>query len=143
MAKNIKTAAQALANFQAGMARAGAAYTQGTGAVQQSPMAAAAAAQDKMLANVTAAITSGQWAAALQAVPLSSWKASCAAAAGKLAAGAQKGAQKYQAAIQALQPVYQAMRQAAQSAGDDPAAKAAAAINVLVAAGKKGKAMGG
>lgn len=143
MAKRLKTAQEAASAFVAGMAGAGARYTQGTAAVVNSPMAAAAAKADKAMANYMAALQSGQWAAKLNATPISLWKAQCAAASARLASGAQKGQQKYMAAIQALQPTYQAMQAASASAGDDPAAKAAAAINVLVAAGKKGRAMSG
>jgi hypothetical protein len=142
MAKRIKTPAEAAANYQKGMAAAGAAYTAGTAAVTNSPMAAAAAAADKMLAAITAAVSSGQWAAALQKVPLATWKQACQTAASKLGAGAQKGLPKYQAANQAMQPIYQQMQAAAAGAGTDPGQKAAAAINVLVASGKKGKAKG-
>lgn len=138
-----KSAQEAGANFVKGMGAAGSRYTQGTGGVTASPMAAAAAKADKALQNYTAAISSGQWAASLNATPISYWKSQCAANAGKLAQGAQKGLAKYVAAIQALQPTYAAMKQASMAAGDDPGSKAAAAINVLVAAGKKGRAMSG
>lgn len=138
-----KTVQQIVSNWQKGMAAAGAAYTQGTAAVQSSPMAAAAAKADKAQANYVAAIQSGQWAAKLNATPISFWKSQCAAAAAKLTMGATKGTPKYTKAIQDLQPVYAAMKQASANAGDDPVAKAGAALRVLIAAGKKGKAMSG
>lgn len=140
MAKSTQTI---VSNWQKGLAGAGAAYTQGTGGVTASPMAAAAAKADKMLANVTASVASGQWAAKLNNTPMSYWKSQCQGAAAKLASGAQKGMTKYTAAITALQPTYAAMRSAADSAGDDPIAKSAAALTVLLAAGKKGKALSG
>jgi len=42
--------------------------------VTESPTAKAAAAQDKMLTNLTAAISSGKWAAGLKRVSLEQWK---------------------------------------------------------------------
>lgn len=139
MAKAIATI---VANWQKGMQTASAAYTQGTQAVVQSPMAAAAAQAQKAAQNYAASLQSGAWAAKLNSVPISFWKSQCAAAAQRLAAGATKGMPKYQAAITALQPTYAAMKQAAAANGGTPGQKAAAAIDVLVAAGKKGKAMG-
>lgn len=139
MAKPTATIVQ---NWKQGMASAGANYTTGTAAVTSSPMAAAAAQQDKAVANYTNALMSGQWAASLQATTMQYWKAQCAQAASKLAAGATKGATKYQNAIAALQPTYAAMRAASDAAGDDPIAKATAALMVIMAAGKKGKAAG-
>ncbi len=139
MAKSVQ---QIIQKWQQGMAQAGPAYTQGTGAVQQSPMAAAAAQAQKAQANYNNALSSGQWANSLNATPISYWKSQCAGAAAKLASGAQKGTPKYTAAITALQPVYQQMKQASQSAGPSPIAKATAALTVLLAHGKKGKAAG-
>lgn len=49
--------------------------TQGVNNVQTAPGVAAAAAQDRMLANLQAAITSGRWAKAVSGVSLSDWKA--------------------------------------------------------------------
>jgi hypothetical protein len=137
-----KAIATIVANWQKGMQGASAAYVQGTGAVQQSPMAAAAQQAPKAMANYNASLQSGAWAAKLNSVPISFWKSQCAAAAQKLQMGATKGTPKYQAAITALIPTYAAMKQAAQANGGTPGQKAAAAIDVLVAAGKKGKALG-
>lgn len=139
-----KTAAQIVQKWQQGMAQAGQAYAQGTAAVTASPMAAAAQQANKAAANYANAINSGQWAAKLNATPISYWKSQCAGAAAKLASGATKGTPKYTQAIQALIPVYDQMRQASAAAGQDPITKATAALQVLIAAGKKGRAaMGG
>lgn len=46
----------------------------GISRVDQSPTEKAAAKQDKMLQNVTAAVQSGKWAAGLRRVTLSDWK---------------------------------------------------------------------
>jgi len=43
--------------------------------VTENPCEKAAAKQDKMLTNLTAAVTSGKWAAGLKRVPLEKWKA--------------------------------------------------------------------
>jgi hypothetical protein len=48
--------------------------TSGVQAVTEAPGAKAAAAQDRMLTNLTAAITSGLWAKQVSGVSLSSWK---------------------------------------------------------------------
>lgn len=137
-----KTVQQIVQKWQQGMASAGSAYQAGTSAVQQSPMAAAAAQANKAAANYANAINSGQWAASLNATPISYWKSQCAGAAAKLASGATKGTPKYTQAITALQPVYAQMKAASQAAGDNPIAKATAALTVLIAHGKKGKAAG-
>lgn len=49
--------------------------TAGVKAVTVAPGQAAAAAQDRMLANLTAAITSGLWAKNVSAVTLAQWQA--------------------------------------------------------------------
>jgi hypothetical protein len=46
----------------------------GIAAVTESPTAAAAKKQEKMLANLTAAVRDGSWAKALNAVPLEEWR---------------------------------------------------------------------
>lgn len=129
MAKSTQTI---VSNWQKGMAGAGPAYQAGTQAVQESPMAKAATKLDKAAQNYMEAVSSGRMAAALLSVPLSTWKAQCAAGASKLTSGAAKGLNKYQAGIQALQPVYAAMRDAADSAPDDPIAKSNAALQVML-----------
>lgn len=46
----------------------------GIDSVQDNPMEAAAAKQDKMLQNLTAAVTGGRWAASLRGVNFTDWK---------------------------------------------------------------------
>lgn len=48
--------------------------TSGVNGVTQAPGVAAAAAQDRMLTNLTAAVTSGLWAQQVSGVSLSDWK---------------------------------------------------------------------
>lgn len=138
-----KSVAEIVSKWQSRMGQAGPAYTAGINATMKNPMALAAAQAEKAQQNYLNALASGQWAQKLNATPIGYWKSQATAAAGKLGAGAQKGAAKYTAAMTALQPVWAQMKQAAMSAGSDPGTKAAAAINVLVAAGKKGKAAAG
>ena len=52
---------------------------QGINNVTESPMEAAAAKQDKMLAGITAAVQNGRWAKGLRSVSLTDWKANTAA----------------------------------------------------------------
>lgn len=66
--------------------------------VQTAPGALAAAKQDKMLQNLTAAITSGKWANNVSAVTLQQWKDSMLT----------KGVQRYGAGVSAAQPKMQA-----------------------------------
>jgi len=135
------TPAQMAQKWQQGFSAAGPAFTAGTGAVTESPMGKAAAQSQKALTGYSNAINSGQWAAALNNVSLASWKQSCAKAASNLSSGAQKGMAKYQAWAQTMPPVYQAMKTASQGA-TSPQTKVVAALNVLIASGKKGKAAG-
>lgn len=140
MAKSVAEIAQ---KWKDRMGTAGTAYTQGINNTAKNPMALAAAQAQKAQANYVNALASGQWAQKLNSTPVAYWKSQAAAASARLASGAAKGLAKYTAAITALQPVWQQMAAASQAAGDDPGTKAAAAINVLVAAGKKGKAASG
>ena len=135
------TPAQMASKWQQGFSQAGPAWTAGVNGVQQSPMAAAAAQSSKALSNYSASINSGAWAAALNAVPLSTWKSQCQKASANLSTGAQKGLAKYTAWAQTMPPVYAQMKSAAQSA-TTPQAKVVAALNVMIASGKKGKAAG-
>lgn len=70
------TAQQGAAKWRANTAGAGQAFRDGVASVQTAPGQQAAQAADRMLAGVTAAVTSGRWAAAVGAVPLERWKAS-------------------------------------------------------------------
>lgn len=64
----------AAAAWQKGMQGSAAKLTAGIQGVTESPMAKAAAAADRMIAGVTQAVTSGKWAASLNAVSLSAWQ---------------------------------------------------------------------
>lgn len=138
-----KAVSDIVAKWQQRMAAAGPAYTAGVQGTTKNPMQLAAAQADKAAANYAASLASGQWANKLNSTPVSYWKSQAAAAASRLASGAAKGAAKYTQAITQLQPVWQQMKAASDGAGTDPGSKAMAAINVLVAAGKKGRAASG
>lgn len=93
-----KTPSQVAAKWAQRAQGATQALQDGINNVQSAPGQAAAAKQDKMLANLTAAITSGKWAANVSAVTLADWKN----------AMLTKGVQRYGAGISAAQPKFQA-----------------------------------
>lgn len=93
-----KTPAQVSAKWAQRAQGATQALQDGINNVQSAPGVAAAAKQDKMLANLTAAVTSGKWAANVSAVTLTDWKN----------AMLTKGVQRYGAGISAAQPKFQA-----------------------------------
>ena len=68
-------AAQWLQKWGQNLNAAGTYIQNGVNAVSQAPGVAAAAAQDRMLANLTAAVTSGVWARNVAGVSLGDWKA--------------------------------------------------------------------
>lgn len=72
------------------------AFKDGVNGVQTSPTAAAAQAQDRYLSGVQQAVSSGKWAAKLNAVTLDSWKQSM------LSKGAARISGGVQAAIPAM-----------------------------------------
>lgn len=137
-----KTTAEMATAWQQGMNGASARYTKGINQTTVNPMEAAAAQKDKAVANFAAALNSGQWSDRLRSTPVSYWKSQAVNNAARLGTGAQKALPKFTKAMQDLAPVHDEMRAASASAGSDPIAKASAALRVLIAAGRKGKAMG-
>lgn len=91
--KNATQVAQKWATRAQGATQA---FQDGINNVQTAPGALAAAKQDKMLANLTAAITSGKWANNVAAVTLADWKN----------AMLTKGVQRYGAGVSAAQPKF-------------------------------------
>jgi hypothetical protein len=80
-------------------------YTAGIQGVTSSPTAAAAAKQNKMLANITEAVNSGKWKAGLQRVSMEDWKnAAINKGAGRIAAGIDGAADKVHSFAQQLLP---------------------------------------
>jgi len=84
-------------------------YRQGIQGVTEAPGQKAAAAQDKMLANITESITSGRWAAKVGAVPLDVWKR----------AALDKGAVRIASGVDAAMPRMQTMATNLLAAVDD------------------------
>lgn len=75
MAGNIKKTGQdAVTKWARNLKGAGETIREGVERVTEAPGLAAAAAQDKMLAGVTAAVNSGKWGRRVAAVPLQEWK---------------------------------------------------------------------
>lgn len=69
----------------------------GIDAVTESPMEKAAAKQDKMLANITAAVQDGRWAAGLRSVNVQDWKSKTKQKVGeRLAGGVEAARSKHQ-----------------------------------------------
>lgn len=93
-----KTAAQVAAKWASRAQGATQALQDGINNVQTAPGQLAAAKQDKMLANLTASVLSGKWAANVSAVSLQQWKE----------AMLTKGVQRYGAGVNAAQPKMQA-----------------------------------
>lgn len=93
-----KNAAQVTTKWATRAQGATQALQDGINNVQTAPGMLAAAKQDKMLANITQAITSGKWAANVSAVTLADWKN----------AMLTKGVQRYGAGVSAAQPKFQA-----------------------------------
>jgi hypothetical protein len=82
-------------------------YTEGVQATQVDVVGRAIAAQPKMLANVTQAITSGRWARRLQDRGTAGWKAATVAKAANYATGIAAGVDDYQKAMQEWLPIIQ------------------------------------
>lgn len=68
------TAAQWLDKWSRRLTAAGPDITTGVNKVQTAPGISAAAAANTMLANLTASVQSGAWAARVSSVPLQQWK---------------------------------------------------------------------
>jgi hypothetical protein len=80
----------------------GQAFVDGVQRTTKDPTALAAAAAQKMLAGVQAAITSGYWQRRLQEVGAAGWKAAVQAKAANYAVGVQASQTKYQQGITAF-----------------------------------------
>ena len=77
----------------------------GINRVTESPTEKAAAKQDKMLTNLTAAVSSGKWAAGLKRVTLEEWKSKAAdIGVSRIAAGIDASKAKTIAFAEALLP---------------------------------------
>lgn len=146
MAKNkVYNAANILAKWQAGMASPAAMqnYKDGVNRQTESPTIAAVADVNKNVANYTKVVTSPEYSRIMLDYPLATWKAQCVAMATRLADGARKAGPKYTRFITKFLPVWTAMKAASVAFGPSTSiaqsqAKSAAALEVLMKAGRKG-----
>jgi hypothetical protein len=88
----VKTTQQAAANWVAAQGRAVVAYEQGVQGYSGDWAGATTSQQQTMLNNVTQAITSGRWAAGVQAVGTAGWKAKTVAKSNNYSGGYSTGA---------------------------------------------------
>lgn len=138
MAKGqVKTAAQAAANWQTAMTggTAAAKYKAGIQNYSGNPMAAAASPESQALyaQNTAAAVNSGRMAAALNAASVDTWKNNAmTTGATNLAQGAKKGAPKYSAAANKLAGVWAQQRAAVQGMPKGGLANAQARANAAL-----------
>jgi hypothetical protein len=92
-----KTAQQITANWANGLKQNISKIQAGVNAVTESPMEKAASQQDKMLRGITAAVSSGRWAAGLRSVSLADWKTKTTTKiASSLSTGVDNAVQKHQ-----------------------------------------------
>lgn len=92
-------AATAAQRYVAGASAGQQRFVEGVQNTTKDPTALAIAAQQKMLTNVTTAITSGKYARNLSRVGKAGWQAATVAKAANYSVGIQAGAQKYEQAI--------------------------------------------
>ena len=95
----VKTAAQASANWTASSGRAQTAYQQGVEGYTGDWAGATVAQQATLLTNFQQAVTSGLWAAGVNAVGTAGWKADTVAKIANYGVGFTAGAQRFQTAI--------------------------------------------
>lgn len=139
MAGPISTPQQMAKDWASGMQTGGARWAQGCQQTQVNLFERALQQAPQAAANYAKAVApGGSWQNAMNNGNVSQWKSQCAAAAaaGRFAQGGAKGLVKYAKFAQNAQPVYNDMRAAA-NAAQGPIAKVTAALQVLIAAGKK------
>lgn len=105
-----KTAQQAAQKWQQNASGAQQTYEQGVQNTQVDVMGRAIAAGADAVRNFSQAITSGRWAAAINASGgTANWKAQTVAKAGNYSTGISHGASKYQAAAAKLLPAIESI----------------------------------
>src|SRR5881409_2143903 len=92
--------------WQTGVGGASQKYTDGINNTNVDVVGRAIAAQPQLLANFSAAVTSGEWARRLGAVGTSGWKAAAIAKASNYATGATAGKTRFQNFAQQAQPFW-------------------------------------
>jgi hypothetical protein len=98
----VKTAAQAAANWQASAGRASADWQAGIQSYSGDWAGATTRQQNALLTNVNEAITSGRWAAGVNAVGTNGWKSATERKASNYSTGFQAGAARQAAAAQKI-----------------------------------------
>jgi hypothetical protein len=136
-------AALMVARWKRNTATAGQSYKEGIGKVRVAPGELAAAQQNRMLTNVTEAITSGRWANRVRSVSLGSWQA---AAQGKGAQNYSTGVaspqaeQKLSAFAQQWAPIMNQVSDAARQIDKSTESGALQRVALVMQAGKQFKA---
>lgn len=105
----MKTAQQAAANWAASAGRAATEWQAGVQGYTGDWAAATTRQQAAMLAGVTQAVTSGQWAAGINRVGTAGWKQATTDKATNFQTGFQAGAQRQAAAAQKIQSALQSI----------------------------------
>jgi len=90
-------------------------FLEGVQSTTKDPTALAIAAQPKLLANVTQAITSGRWARNLAQVGAAGWKQATVAKANNYATGIAASGDKFSQAMQVWLPIIMSTAQSVQS----------------------------
>jgi hypothetical protein len=129
-AHHVVDAATATQRWQQGASQGQQRFVEGVQATTKDPTALAIAAQNKMLQNVTAAITSGRYARGLSRVGKTGWQQATVAKAANYAVGINASASKYEAAIG---PVLQQIGSLQQQIASMPSATLQDNINRMVA----------
>lgn len=123
-------AATAAQRWQAGAAQGQQRFVEGVQNTQKDPTALAIAAQNKMLQNVTQAITSGRYARGLSRVGKQGWVSATVAKASNYSTGIQASGSKYE---QAVAPVLAQIGQLQGQIANMPNATFQDSINRMVA----------
>ena len=106
------TPQQVAAKWASNTSNASQAFKDGVNGVTESPTARAAANSSAYLSGVQQAVASGRWQAALNAVPLDSWKASMLTkGAARISGGVQAAIPKMTAFMTNWLPYEQALKQ--------------------------------
>ena len=106
----MKSVQQGSSRYQSGMSGAGQAYEAGVSGTTVDVMGKAIAASGAAVSNYTSAITSGRWAAAINASGgTANWKAKTQAKSGNYTASASYASSNYGAAAQKLYPAIESI----------------------------------
>lgn len=133
----LPTPTDMVARWKAGVQLGGARYAAGINNTAVNPMQLAVQQQQKMLNNWNNAVNSGRWAQRTGNTPVSFWKSQATLAQAKYSQGATTGESRYTTFANKAPAVYQAMRTAVANGAQDPVSKVTAALNVIIAAGRK------